>query len=150
MRAEKAEFGAERSGHYYFKNFFGLDSGILAAIQTINAVSHLPYKLSDFVEFLPKYYHQEIDIKLSEQFSSESQQEEILKKVESYYKLKVKKSISYKLKAKSYLDGLTMEFNDWWFNLRFSKTEPLARLNIETAEKSKFQKESNRIKKFLK
>jgi phosphomannomutase len=43
-----------------------------------------------------------------------------------------------------------MEFNDWWFNLRFSKTEPLARLNIETAEKSKFQKESNRIKKFLK
>lgn len=137
MRSENADFGAEQSGHYYFKKFFGLDSGIMAGIEVINAVSGLPYRLSDFIEFLPRYYHQEINI-----FIKKAEPVNLLKAVERTYQKEVKKVFR--------LDGLTMEFSDWWFNLRFSQTEPLARLNIETKEKSKLQKESNQIKKFFK
>jgi len=154
MRAENADFGAEHSGHYYFKNFFGLDSGILAAIEVINAVSELPYKLSDFIELLPKYYHQEINIRYQE---SGIRNQEIFKKIEKKYLLL---NTKYLIRI-SHLDGLTMEFENkigpasrslgegWWFNLRFSQTESLLRLNIETTEKSKFQKEVSKLKKFL-
>ncbi|MDP3052797.1 MAG: hypothetical protein Q8N22_02495 [bacterium] len=127
MRAENADFGAERSGHYYFREFFGLDSGILAAIEVINAVSELPYKLSDFVDFLPQYYRSEIDISVNQR--NQRQSALLLKKIEQTYKNQALKI--------SRLDGLTMEFADWWFNLRFSQTEPLLRLNIEALEKSK-------------
>ncbi len=136
MRTENADFGAENSGHYYFKKFFGLDSGILAAIEVINTISKLPYRLSDFVELLPKYYHQEINIGLKQVKPAN-----LLKTVEQAYQKEAVKI--------SNLDGLIMEFPDWWFNLRFSQTEPLVRLNIETAEKSKLQEEVSKLKNYL-
>lgn len=125
MVAERADFGAEHSGHYYFKKFFYLDSGILAAIEVINAVSRLPYKFSDFVDLLPQYYRQEIDFPLNQ--------------------------LKYKTKAGllKKLGRLRMEFPDWWFNLHFSQTEPLLRLDIEAAEKSQLQKQILKLKKIL-
>jgi len=143
MRKENADFGAEHSGHYYFKEFFGLDSGILAAIEVINAVSRLPYKLSDFVEFLPKYYRSEINLKCKAE--SIKHKENLLKKIEGKNLL---------LNAKhliriSHLDGLTMEFSDWWFNLRFSNTEPLLRLNVEAKSQFKLQEQIFKLKKLL-
>ena len=150
MRKENADFGAEHSGHYYFKEFFGLDSGILAAIEVINAVSRLPYKLSDFVELLPKYYRQEINIRRQ---TSNFKCQELLKKIEDYYKLKAlpgrQAGERYKLLRISRLDGLTMEFSDWWLNLRFSNTEPLLRLNVEAQSKFKLQEQIFKLKKLL-
>jgi phosphomannomutase len=180
MRGKKADFGAEHSGHYYFRisdpklrissestNKFELyfDSGILAAIEVINAISELPYKLSDFVDFLPQYYRSEINIRYQ---ASSVKRQEFLKKIEAYYKLQAK---SYKLLRISHLDGLTMEFEhpksappslasairkrpselnkDWWFNLRFSQTEPLLRLNVEAVEKSKLQEQVLKLKKLI-
>ena len=144
MRKENADFGAEHSGHYYFKEFFGLDSGILAAIEVINAVSRLPYKLSDFVEFLPKYYRSEINLKCKAE--SIKHKENLLKKIEGKNLL---------LNAKhliriSHLDGLTMEFSDWWFNLRFSNTEPLLRLNVEAKSQSSLKEQVSILADFIK
>ena len=150
IRVENAGFGAEDSGHYYFKEFFGLDSGILAAIEVINAVSRLPYKLSDFVELLPKYYRQEINIRRQ---TSNFKCQELLKKIEDYYKLKAlpgrQAGERYKLLRISRLDGLTMEFSDWWLNLRFSNTEPLLRLNVEAQSQFKLQEQIFKLKKLL-
>jgi len=144
MREQKADLGAERSGHYYFsfRNFgedgFYMDSGILAAIEVINAVSKLPYRLSDFVDLLPRYYRSEIDINVGHI----KDKEHLLKKIEDDYS-------KIGLADKSYLDGLTMEFSDWWFNIRFSQTEPLVRLNIEALAEAKLQEEVSKLKNYL-
>jgi len=139
MMAEKADLGIEHSGHYYFKKFFYLDSGILAAIEVINAVSRLPYKFSDFVDLLPASYRREINFP-TEKIKS-------LEKIENYFNLKPN---TYNLKPKiNRLDGLKIEFPDWWFNLRPSQTEPLWRLDIEAQDKNKLQAEILNLEKIL-
>jgi len=132
MKKINADFGAEQSGHCYFafKNIGGekayFDSGIMAAIEIINAVSKLPYKLSNYVDLLPQYYRSpELNFKIKNP-------KQFIKKIESYY--------NSNLKTKNHLDGLTMEFENWWFNLRPSNTEPLVRLNIETIDKNYLNK----------
>ena len=143
IRVKNADFGAEHSGHYYFKEFFGLDSGILAAIEVINAVSCLPYKLSDFVEFLPKYYRSEINLKCKAE--SIEHKENLLKKIEEKNLLL---NAKYLIRI-SHLDGLTMEFSDWWFNLRFSNTEPLLRLNVEAKSQSSLKGQVSILADFI-
>ncbi len=134
MREKQADFAAEKSGHYYFKKFFYCDSGILAAIEVMNAVSRLPYKFSDFIDLLPQYYRSgEVNFKVSD---APIVVERILRK----YKKEASKI--------SHLDGLTMEFKDYWFNLRPSNTEPLLRLNMEAKNEKVLRRaleEVNRI-----
>lgn len=132
MRKINADFAAEYSGHYYFaprnlgKGEFYFDSGILAAIEVINAVSKMPYKLSNFIDLLPQYRRSpEINFKIKNP-------DKFIKKIEKYFKTQ---NTKYKIQNTNYLDGLTMEFNPpaggWWFNIRPSNTELLLRLNIE-------------------
>ncbi|MEK9154576.1 MAG: hypothetical protein AAB596_00680 [Patescibacteria group bacterium] len=140
MRKKNIDFAAERSGHYYFshqnpgeeKLYF--DSGILAAVHIINAVSKLPYKLPAFNDLLPQYYRSgEINIK--------GNAGSLIKKIEEQYKNQALKI--------SHIDGLTMEFNspagEWWFNLRPSNTEPLIRINIETTSKALLEKKKKEL-----
>lgn len=133
MRRNKADLGTERSGHYYFKNFFYTDSGILAAIHIINAVSKLPYKLSDFVSLSPKYFRKEINIKITNL-------ESLAKKINKYYS----KSTNI-----SKIDGLTVEFNNWWFNIRPSNTEPLTRINIESLSQKVLNSKVKELRRLL-
>ncbi len=147
MRKIKADFGAEQSGHYYFafqnlgKGELYYDSGILSAIEIINAVSKLPYKLSNYIDLLPQYYRSpELNLKVENP-------KQFIKKIEKYYK---SKTTDYKLLTTNYLDGLTMEFSDWWFNLRPSNTEPLLRLNIESNNKILLQQKIKELKSFIK
>ena len=136
-KKNQAEFGVERTGHYYFKNFFYSDSGILAAIEVINATSCIPYSLSDFSNLLPQYFRSpELNFKISAEGGSASGGKNnnagnLFRGIEKRYK-KTAQRISK-------LDGLTMEFNPptggWRFNLRPSNTEPLIRLNIESTTK---------------
>ena len=135
MRKVKADFGAEYSGHYYFRKFFYTDSGILAAIETINAISKLPYKFSDFIDLLPQYYRSgELNFKVRDK-------EKLIKFIEKKYK-----NNSAKI---SKLDGLTMEFKNYWFNLRPSNTEPLIRLNIEATSKKLLNQKIKEFKKLF-
>lgn len=149
MRKINADFGAEQSGHYYFARrsfsageLFYFDSGILAAIETINAISKLPYSLADFANLAPQYYQSgEINIKMNNKLRIMNY-EYLFKKIENYYQLNPK---PHTLVAKNHLDGLIMEFSDWWFNLRPSNTEPLIRLNIETTNKNLLDKSIKKL-----
>ena len=173
MSKNKADFACERSGHYYFARrasnkgkLFYFDSGILAAIEVINAVSKLPYKLSDFLDLLPNYYRSgDINIK-SQKLKSESQK--LFKRIENKYKKNAGEI--------SYVDGLRMDFyggnrkkrggkgdfttrngigkesvgnksgeGRWWFNIQPSNTEPLLRLNIEAENKQTLEKERKKL-----
>ena len=143
MRKDKADLGVERSGHYYFKDFFYADAAILAAIHIINAVSKLPYSLADFVDLLPRYYRKG-EINIRHQIPGVRCQE-LFKKIEKSLKAK-----NYKLKARvSRLDGLTMEFDNWWFNLRPSNTEPLIRLSIESDSKRILIRQRKQLTKLI-
>lgn len=135
IRERKIAFAAEISGHYYFQDFFYADSGIFGAIQFLNAVSGLGEKLSYWIARLPKYHASgELNFKIRDK-------EAAIKKVEKYYSGKAEKI--------SRLDGLTMEANAWWLNLRPSNTEDLVRLNFEAKEKAVFEKELENLKSLL-
>ncbi|NCN53194.1 hypothetical protein GW950_01890 [Candidatus Wolfebacteria bacterium] len=133
MRKKKANLGAEHSGHYFFKEFFYADSGILAGIEVINFVLGLDKNLSDWLDTIPKYYRSgEINFKVDDK-------KKILKKVEN----------KYRKAKKSKLDGLTLEFNWGWFNLRPSNTENLLRLNMEAKNKKDLNKKLREVKKII-
>lgn len=141
MRQKKASVGAEPSGHYYFKDFFYCESGILTAVKIMNFVSGLKTDLAGWLDSLsPKYYRSgEINIKLKS--GDEKLAAEILRRVEGFYKRGAVKI--------SKLDGLTMEFPDWWFNLRFSNTENLLRLNVEANSEYALNEKLIEIKKII-
>jgi phosphomannomutase len=136
MKEKKADFGAEASGHYYFKFGSGRwDSGIRAAIEMINQLSNLKGGFSDWAEKLPKYYRSgELNFEVEDKAG-------ILKAVEKHY--------AKEAKSVSHLDGIKMEFENWWFNLRPSNTEDLVRLNLEAKDKKVFEKELANFKKLL-
>lgn len=140
IKKHNADFGCERSGHYYFKKFFNADSGILSAIEVINAVSKLPYKFSDFLDLSPKYYRSG-EININFQFSISNFQR-LLKIIESKYK---KTAVDI-----SHIDGLRIDFPNWWFNLQLSNTEQIARLNIEAENKETLAKEKKKLLSLLK
>ncbi len=160
IKKHNADFGCERSGHYYFKKFFNADSGILSAIEVINAVSNLPYKFSEFLDLSPKYYRSE-DININFQFPRQrrgspqaaiSNFQRLLKIIEGKYK---KTAVNI-----SHIDGLRMDFKNgiasrsfdkgWWFNFQLSNTEQIARLNIEAENKETLVKEKEKLLSLLK
>lgn len=135
MRAKRASLGLEHSGHFYFRDFFYCDSGILASIEVINFISRLPGGVAEWLDALPAYYRSgEINFKVADK-------ENILRKIESAYK---KDAI-----AMSKSDGLTMELEGYWFNVRPSNTENLLRLNLEATGKEILKRELKKIKSMI-
>lgn len=126
IREKEIDFASEISGHYYFKKFFYADSGIFAAIQFMNAVSKLPVSLSSWIDSMPKYFRSgELNFEVKDK-------KEAIEKAKSYYRNRAKKV--------SDLDGLTMQGDGWWFNLRPSNTEDLLRLNLEAQHERIYNK----------
>lgn len=116
MRDNSAVLAGERSCHFYFGDFFNSDSAALAFINVLNIVSTQNKKFSELIAPYKKYaLSGEIN------FNVENK-EEIIRKIKNYFK---------NPKWYSDLDGITMKFDDFWFNLRASNTEPLLRLVIE-------------------
>ncbi len=114
---KKAIMGGELSGHYSFKDNFYLDSGFIAFLTILEIISSSKGKLSEMRKELSPYSKSpEINFQAKEK-------EKIIKKIRDYYS-QAKQEL---------LDGLTVEYNDWWFNLRPSQTEPLLRLVIEAS-----------------
>ena len=115
MKKYNAIFGGEHSGHFYFRKNFYADSGLIALLVCLELLSEEDKPLSQLVSLIDPYYRTgEINSRVGDIPHK-------LKNIESYYK-----------DAKfDHLDGLTVEYPDWWFNLRPSNTEPLIRLNLE-------------------
>ena len=115
MAETEAVFAGEHSGHYYFRDNYRADSGLIAAMIILEIVSLGTGPLSDIVRPFKKYFASgEIN----------SRVEDIPAKLEEIVGL-------YSGGKIDRLDGVTVEFEDWWFNVRPSNTEPLIRLNLE-------------------
>ncbi len=117
MRAEGGYFAGELSSHYYFSEFFVTDNGDLAMLYILRMMLSTGKPLSELVAPFRKYY------KTKEINSKVKDTGEVLSRLEKLY--------SGKAKAVYHLDGFSAEFEDWWFNVRASNTEPLIRLNLE-------------------
>lgn len=113
LKHEHAVFAGELSGHYYFRDFWNADSGLYAFILLANIASETA-RLSELVKPLRKYFHTgEINFKVADAAA-------VFAKAKALQGGKVEE-----------LDGVTVRFADWWFNLRASNTEPVVRLNLE-------------------
>ncbi|MFV1917152.1 MAG: phosphomannomutase/phosphoglucomutase [Patescibacteria group bacterium] len=117
MRKYDGLFCGEHSGHYYFRANFYADSAIIAALLVLELMSTKNRKLSELVSDYDRYSASgEINFEVEDKKA-------IMEKIESEYK-----NIA---ESTDWLDGITVWFYDWWFNVRPSNTEPLLRLNIE-------------------
>ncbi len=118
MRKTKAIFACEHSAHYYYKNNYRADSGIITSLIIAEIVSREGKPFSKLLEEFRKYSTiEETSVEVKDKESK-------IGEIEFAYKLQNPKRISK-------LDGITFEFDDWWFNVRPSNTEPLLRLNLE-------------------
>ncbi len=117
MRETGAAFGGEVSGHYYFRHFYCADSGTMPALLMLELVSHEGRSLSDLMaEFRSRYFISgEINSEVGDQ---EGKMREI---AERYSDAEI-----------GHLDGVSIDYPDWHFNVRPSNTEPLLRLNLES------------------
>jgi phosphomannomutase len=124
MAETNAVFGGEHSGHFYFRDFWFADSGMLAALHTLAALGHddrpLSVMLNDFSRYVASG---EINSEVVDQAAATA---------------KVRNAFSERSGVRiDELDGLTVGADDWWFNIRPSNTEPLLRLNVEAATAEK-------------
>ena len=110
-----AIFGGEHSGHYYFRDNFRADSGMIAALLVLEAMSASDAPLSEILEPFKRY----------------SASGEINTEVEDQEAALDRLGEAYSDGNQDRTDGLTVEYEDWWFNCRASNTEPLLRLNLE-------------------
>ena len=115
LRTERGILGIETSGHYFFKNNFYADSGIISLMVIIDILSRQKKSLSLMVSEFSKYVSTpEINLKMDDS-------EELIKKIAQNFE-------GYEI---DWLDGLTVRTDNFWLNLRLSNTEPVVRLNIE-------------------
>jgi phosphomannomutase len=117
MRETGAAFGGEVSGHYYFRHFYCADSGTMPALLMLELISREGRSLSDLMtEFRSKYFISgEINTEVADQQAKMREIEE-----------------RYSDGEISHLDGVSVDYPDWHFNVRPSNTEPLLRLNLES------------------
>ncbi|HEX9774083.1 MAG TPA: phosphomannomutase/phosphoglucomutase [Actinomycetota bacterium] len=121
MAETGAIFGVEHSGHFYFRDHWRADCGMLCALYALQVVSASGGTLSEALEpFAGRYWNSgEINSEV------EDKQAAIERLAEAYAD-----------GAQDRTDGLTVDYDDWWFNVRASNTEPLLRLNVEARRES--------------
>jgi phosphomannomutase len=123
MARTGAIFGGEHSGHFYFRDFWFADSGMLAALHVLAALGHQNGPLSQLLARYSRY------VASGEVNSEVADQAEATARVRGAFAGRPGVSTDE-------LDGLTVIVPDWWFNLRPSNTEPLLRLNVEAADEA--------------
>jgi phosphomannomutase len=132
MRERDAAFGGEHSAHFYFRNNFFADSGIIAMLTVAELVGRQEGPISDLISPIDPY------VRSGEINSEVDDQEATLKKVEDHFAENEAAKIDH-------LDGLTVDLGDWWLNLRPSNTEPLLRLNVEASDKETLEKRRDEV-----
>ncbi len=118
MAESGAVFGGEHSGHFYFRDFWRADSGLLAALHALAALAEHAGSLSSLLAEYSRYAAS------GEVNSTVDDQAEVLERLEKEYVDRPDVTLDH-------LDGLTVTHPTWWFNVRASNTEPLLRLNAE-------------------
>ena len=126
MAETNAVFGGEHSGHFYFRNFWRADSGMLAALHVIAALGHTPEGTtlsSMLAPFIRYSMSGEINTEVKDQAG-------VTAAIKAEYTQLAGVTFDE-------MDGLTISADDWWFNVRPSNTEPLLRLNVEAKDPAK-------------
>lgn len=131
MRKEDAIFGGEHSGHFYFRENWYADSGLLALLKVLELVSNAGESLSAVLRPL------DTRVRSGELNSEVSDPPAVIKRIEETY--------TNKGATIDHLDGLTAGFPDWWFNLRSSNTQPLLRLNVEAEDADTLERETKEL-----
>ena len=122
MAETDAVFGGEHSGHFYFRDFWRADSGMLAALHVLAALAETDRPLSGLLAEFSRY------VDSGEINSTVADQAAVLAEIEQLYGARDGVTLDH-------LDGLTVAHRDWWFNVRASNTEPLLRLNAEAGDR---------------
>lgn len=129
MRENNALFAGELSGHYYFRDNFFTESSSMAAICVANIVSKSDKPLSELVRPIRRYHASG----------------EINSTVENTESVLAKLKDKYSDGNLFELDGVSVEYADWWFNVRASNTEPLMRLNLEAKKPELMEKKRDEV-----
>jgi len=133
LRKENGPFGGEYSGHFYFRDNWHADSGAIAAVEVLNRLSRDPRPFSEILAPLRRYFHTgEVNFEVADK---EAKIREI--------------TVAFQDGGIDLLDGVTVNYPDWWFNVRESNTEPLLRLNLEGTTKDAFERGRARVMPFL-
>ena len=135
MRREDAIFGGEHSGHFYFRDNWYADSGLIAFLTVLEVLSEQDKPLSQVLAPLDPY------VRSGEINSEVRDQAAVLAAVEARYR-EAGATIDK-------LDGLTVEYPDWWFNLRPSNTQPLLRLNVEASNQEQLREKTNEVLRLI-
>jgi len=134
---EKAVFGGERSGHFYFPDIYGLDDGTFASLKMAEILSRSDTQFSQMIDCIPKYYSSTVNMPFSDQ-----------------HKFKVIKRLKAKFEQKGFrildIDGVKAQNDKGWVLLRPSNTEPLIRIFAEGKTQRKLAQLLELAKKMLK
>jgi phosphomannomutase len=129
----KAVFGGELSGHFYFRDNFFADSGAIAFARVLSVLSNQVGEMSTLIDPL-KRYSQSGELN----FQIEDKDAKIRELADAY-----KKGVT------DYLDGITIDLGDWWFNVRKSNTEPMLRLNLEAKNPAMLEEKLKELRRYL-
>ena len=132
MRAEHAAFGGEVSGHYYFRDFTQADTGVVPFLLMLELISRKGQKLSEILAPLRAKYFITGEINTAVGDVALKLQE-------------IKERYSAEGGKISHLDGISVDFDDWHFNVRPSNTEPLLRLNLEALSQEKMEQKRDEV-----
>ncbi len=135
MRRTNAIFGGEHSGHFYFRDNWYADSGLIALLIILELISVEGKPFSEILKPLDQRYRSgEINTTVSDvQGKMLALEEHFGKEAQSI----------------DHTDGITMDFGDWWFNVRPSNTEPLLRLNVEANSKELMEQKRDEVLAFI-
>ena len=140
LRELDGVFGGELAGHYYFRDFYYSDSGLLAAILILNVVAKMKAQgvsLSQLIGRIEKYQNSgEINFKLE-------RKKEAMDAVRDYF------MSTEKATASMDFDGYRVEFPDWWFNIRPSNTEPYLRFLCEATSKELLDEKVAKVREII-
>ncbi|GHO50178.1 phosphomannomutase/phosphoglucomutase [Ktedonospora formicarum] len=135
MRDENAIFGGEHSGHFYFRDNWYADSGLIAFLIMLELVSTEDKPLSEAIKPLDIYYRSgEINSTVQDAQAKIAQ---------------VKEHFGKQARSVDTLDGVSVDYGDWWFNVRASNTEPLLRLNLEAKNPSLMEQKRDEVLSFI-
>jgi len=137
MRKINAVFACEHSAHYYFRKNFNADSGLIASLIVCEIISMENKPLSRLLEEFKVYD------KIEETNFKVKDKQLKLKEIKKYYKKMNHSKIIE-------MDGISIEFEDYWFNVRPSNTEPLLRLNLEAKSKKIMEEKMKEVVKIIK
>lgn len=134
MKKHNAIFGGEHSGHFYFRDNWFADSGLIAFLVCLELLSTENRPLHDMIREVDPYVRSG----------------EINSRVDSIPDKIKQVSLAFESDRQDTLDGLTVAYDDFWFNLRPSNTEPLLRLNVEATSRTILEEKTKQILEIIK